>query len=226
MNLLTGIIGSQPGILLSPTSSVTTSSTGSSSMSITGANAGNIYILIHSVLKGNNDAVSISSPSGFSGDGGQAFPGRLAYHISYKYLTSNENTITIPSVTNAQAQCAIGFVINSTNGLVTSLSNPNNQFLYLASGDPSAVSSSVNPNDIPIGSYSVVNDDGSLAFDGSLVINPNLSNSIFVTSASTGERLHLLSYLKLFADPDTASIDPYSENVPSFTSVSVVRPSR
>jgi hypothetical protein len=227
MSLLTGIIGSTIPQTLSVTNTYDVSSTGSGGMSITGASAGNIYVLVQTVLKANDGASGgIASPSGFSGDGIFTFPGRFSYQISYKYLTSTEATISIPSVTNAQAQTAVGFVISDVNSSYTSLSNPVNDYGYLTSGDPAQLSTSVIFNDIAIGSF-VVLDDASASFNGSIVDPFDAVGLKSVTSSGTGETIFQSTYIKIFDNfaSDTASFDPGNEATPTLTSLNIVRPS-
>jgi len=226
MSLLAGIVGSTIPQVLSGVSAYDASDTGSGSMSITGANAGNIYVLIHHVLKASGTSVTLTSPTGFSGTGRSESSERLAYRISYKYLTSNETTLTIPAVTNAQAQTALGFVISDVNASYSSLSNPFNDAGYIASGDPAQLSTSVIFNDIALGGFAVVDTDGGVAFDGSVVIDFNLNSSKLVTSSATSETLYGVAYVKIFNSSvsDTASFDPFTESTPTLTTLNIIRP--
>jgi hypothetical protein len=225
MSLLAGIVGSTIPQVLSGVSAYDASDTGSGSMSITGANAGNIYVLIHHVLKASGTSVTLTSPTGFSGTGRSELSERFAYRISYKYLTSNETTLTIPAVTNAQAQTALGFVISDVNASYSSLSNPFNDAGYIASGDPAQLSTSVIFNDTALGGFAVL-DDSSGAFDGSVVVDFDLSGSKLVTSSATSETLYGVAYVKIFDSfvSDTASFDPLTESTPTLTTLNIIRP--
>jgi hypothetical protein len=228
MTLLSGIIA-RPGVsrVLTTITSYQTSSTSSSGMTLTGGSAGNIYILVHSVIKASGSSVSFTSPTSFTaGNTRSNASERVAYRISYRYLTSTVSTISVPSVTNAQAQVAMGFVINDVNRAYTSLSNPLNQVEHVfGGGDPSFFSQSVIFNDIAIGSHFQLNSSGA-AFNGDLVVTPALTGSLQVTSSGTQETLFHNSYLKLYNafDNDNSSFDAYPSPDQAIAALNVIRP--
>jgi hypothetical protein len=128
MSLLAGIIGQTketPNLNTSITSYVERINT-TSGMTITGANDGQLYILCHNAYNLGGISNAPATPSGFTslssyGESGNIF----SFRLSYKILTSNEATYTLPSVSGANGQVATGLVVDTLSGTFTGLSIEN-----------------------------------------------------------------------------------------------------
>jgi hypothetical protein len=128
MSLLAGIIGQTketPNLNTSITSYVERINT-TSGMTITGANDGQLYILCHNAYNLGGISNAPATPSGFTslssyGESGNIF----SFRLSYKILTSNEATYTLPSVSGANGQVATGLVVNTLSGTFAGLSIEN-----------------------------------------------------------------------------------------------------
>jgi hypothetical protein len=138
MNLLTGILGSGNlgGRMSTTINKVSATNTSSSSLSITGASTNQLYILLHSAYSSSTNLTAPSTPSGFSSitvSGNN----KIVSRISATVLTSNIASFSLPSVSNAQSQIAIGFIYTPTTGVPKQTNTVESGFAYYANGaDP------------------------------------------------------------------------------------------
>jgi hypothetical protein len=154
MTLLAGIIGSTqetPNLNTSITNYTVRNNT-TSGLSITGANAGQLYVLCHNAYNSGGMSVAPATPSGFTSIDSYLFSGNMfSFRLSYKILTSDEATYTLPSVSGADGQVAVGLVINTLSGSFTGLSIENQTgYVYTAAAGVSP-SIAVDVNNILIG---------------------------------------------------------------------------
>ena len=130
MTLLSGIISSA-GVVAVPNlnttlSTVTSASSSSTALSITGASNGQLYILLHAGYNPSGISTAPATPSGFTSLSSYAASGSIvSFRLSYKILTSNESTYTLPSVSGATAQTATAVRVSTLSGTFTGLSLSN-----------------------------------------------------------------------------------------------------
>lgn len=125
MSLLAGIISAaqeSPNLNTTITSYSERSNT-TSALTITGANSGQLYILCHNAYNSSGISSAPATPSGFTSLSSYAQSGNVfSFRLSYKILTSNEATFTLPSVSGAAGQVAAGFVVDTLSGTFNTLS--------------------------------------------------------------------------------------------------------
>jgi hypothetical protein len=194
MNLLTGII-SRSGLSPSKTiASQTTSSSSSSGLTITGANATQLYVLIHSAYNATTNLTAPSTPSGFTSLTSST-NNRIVSRISYRILTSNTASFSLPSVTNASEQTAVAFIYNPINSTFSSVQFSEVGWTY-QTGDPSEISLEIGPAEIAIGVLSTP----VLSYGYST----NLSNKIEDVTTGTFSTSVVTDVSPLISTPDTA----------------------
>lgn len=137
MSLLAGIIGQTketPNLNTSITS-YTERINSTSAMTLTGANSGQLYIVCHNAYNSSGISNAPATPSGFTSLSSYAESGSIfSFRLSYKILTSNDATYTLPTVSGANGQVATGLVISTLSGSFTGLSIENSaDYLYTAS---------------------------------------------------------------------------------------------
>lgn len=183
MSLLAGIIGSAgkaPNLNTSITTQTQRSNT-TSGMTITGANSGQLYILCHDAYNSSGISAAPATPTGFTSLSSYAQSGSIfSFRLSYKILTSNEATFTLPSVSGANGQQAIGLVIDTLSGSFTGLSLENSLGYSYLNDDEVSATLSANVNTILIGYVALYPAGG--AGGGTLLPSP----SAFVNTISGG----------------------------------------
>jgi hypothetical protein len=154
MSLLAGIMGQTqetPNLNTSITAYTVRNNT-TSGLSITGANSGQLYILCHNAYNSSGMSVAPATPSGFTSISSYLFSGNIfSFRLSYKILTSNEATYTLPSVSGADGQVATGLVIDTLSGSFTGLSQEKEIGYVYANASSVSGSIDVDVNNIVIG---------------------------------------------------------------------------
>lgn len=129
-----------------------------SGIGISGANAGQLYILLHNAYNSSGIATAPATPSGFTslssyGQSGSIF----SFRLSYKILTSNESTFTLPSVSGAGGQVATGLVISTLSGNFTGLSLESSVGYSYGSSNTASGNLTTDVNSILVG-FGLLND--------------------------------------------------------------------
>ncbi len=160
MSLLVGILSSAGlGPINTSITGYSGGQTGSNSFTLTGADTGQLYVVIHTAVKANGGlSAAPDVPSGFTSIA--SYYNSTSWYsarVSYRILSTNLSTVTIPSVTNADAHIANGLVISTNGGSFTGLTSDTTGFSYLTSGDPASVSLTIDKG-IGIGFYAGYND--------------------------------------------------------------------
>jgi hypothetical protein len=137
MTLLSGIVGSSYVIPETPNlnttmTSYTVRSNTTSGMTLTGANAGQLYIVCHNVHNVSGISNAPNTPTGFTSLSSYSQSGNMfSFRLSYKILTSNESTITLPSVSGSTGQVGVAIIVNTLSGSFSGLSVENESgYLY------------------------------------------------------------------------------------------------
>jgi len=126
-------------------------SSGANTISVTGANSGQIYVALHYTYNTSGISTAPGTASGFTSLTSYAQSGSImSYRMSYRILTSNTTTFTFPAVSGATNHGVAACVYTPLSGTASSLSLIQNNSSYgpanTTSGDVDA-----RPGDIAIG---------------------------------------------------------------------------
>lgn len=207
MSLLAGIVGSGgPPRLSSTITTQNVTSTNSNALTITGANANQIYILVHCAYNSTTSITAPTTPTGFSSIASSA-NNKIVSRVSLKRLTSNEASFTLPSVTSAESQIAYAFIYTPTKGTSTGSSSAESGFTYTTGGaDPVAEELNISADSIALGFIASTDTDFSIATNyggtqssaiagnlyfqfGTNVLSSSLTPATFDATINSGESL-------------------------------------
>jgi hypothetical protein len=208
MSLLSGIISGAsletPNLNTSTTSYVVANSS-SSSVSITGANSGQLYILCHNAYNPSGISSAPATPSGFTSLSSYAASGNIfSFRLSYKILTSNEFSYTLPSVSDATGQVATGLVVSTLSGGFNGLSVQNSLgYTYASSSNGSGdINASVNNIVIGFGLFYLFTGGGS----GINLPSPSVGAAqTAIAGGAVGDLYYSVVHAKNYTTSDTAS---------------------